>query len=533
MGRRSVLAAGLAAVGVAAAGADGGKPGGDRHFDVLFVGAHPDDEHVNLATFGQWRERFGWTAAVVTVTRGEGGGNAAGPEEGAALGRIREVEERAATRVAGVRKVFYLDKPDFWYTLSAPLTARAWNARDTLERLVRLVRATTPDTVVVMDPRPFNQHGGHQLSARLGIEAFALAAAPDAFPEQRLRPWRARRLLAQNYGFAALLGPAAARSPRTDPHTGLPVLGVWSGTPSRHGVSWAQLARDAARKYRTQGFAALPERVPTDPGLLGSDWFTILADDGRLLRAPVRPQSNLKPLYAEFRRWTDRVGLPWLANDAQPDYPPPPTTVVPAVLTAPVVNGVEGDGEYPGPELPLTWWQGTAAPGFAAHAKVCRHDTDLYVLVRVRDERRGAALARDDVKRHWRTDAVEIALDPSGRSDDTSTTFKLGIVPFTASAGGPMAERDADARQGPAAVTAAGVAVAAVVTEPYQGYTAEARIPLNQLPAAVNPAEFAMNILVYDSNTQDKTGQARYAWSPFGSAQADPYVWGRATLADY
>lgn len=31
----------------------------------------------------------------------------------------------------------------------------------------------------------------------------------------------------------------------------------------------------------------------------------------------------------------------------------------------------------------------------------------------------------------------------------------------------------------------------------------------------------------------DKTGRTRLAWSPFGSAQADPYVWGTATVADY
>jgi hypothetical protein len=72
-----------------------------------------------------------------------------------------------------------------------------------------------------------------------------------------------------------------------------------------------------------------------------------------------------------------------------------------------------------------------------------------------------------------------------------------------------------------------------MVTEPYQGYTVEVKIPLAELPAPVDPAQFAMNILVYDSDTDDKTGRTRLAWSPFGSAQADPYVWGKATLADY
>jgi Uncharacterized proteins, LmbE homologs len=62
------------------------------HTDVLFVGAHPDDEFWNLSTFGHWKEDHEVTMAIVTITRGEGGGNAVGMEEGAGrahLGRAR------------------------------------------------------------------------------------------------------------------------------------------------------------------------------------------------------------------------------------------------------------------------------------------------------------------------------------------------------------------------------------------------------------------------------------------------------------
>ncbi len=87
---------------------------GRAHHDVLFVGAHLDDEYASLSTFGQWHERDGLSTGVVTITRGKGGGNATGPQEGAPLGLLREREERAAVRHAGLRDVFYLDKPDFW-----------------------------------------------------------------------------------------------------------------------------------------------------------------------------------------------------------------------------------------------------------------------------------------------------------------------------------------------------------------------------------------------------------------------------------
>ncbi|MFI6168961.1 sugar-binding protein [Nocardia sp. NPDC051052] len=535
LSRRAVLASALAATLVLADCSSGSKrrdgAGDPAHTDVLFVGAHPDDEASNLSTFGQWHEDLGWTTGVVTITRGEGGGNAVGLEEGPELGLIRETEERRATALAGIENIYYLDKLDFWYTLSAPLTARIWGERDTMARLVRLVRMTTPHTIVVMDPRPFNQHGGHQLSARLGIEAFRLAGDPDAYPEQitdeGLTPWHPTRLLAQNYGFDSLLGPDASGQRRTDPTSGLPVMGVWSGVRSRqHNATWAQVERDAARLYLTQGFAAKPAQVPTDPQQLDSDWFTVLAEDGRYVEVPVHRQVGLKPLYAEFADWADRTGLPWLANRVQPDYPPNPTTTIPAVATAPALNGTEGPGEYPGPELPLAVWQGGGS--CAATAKLARHDDDLYVLVNVTDDRKGAELSADDIKRHWRTDSVEIAIDPRGDSDDTSTTFKTGILPYTRN--GPAAERDADNHQG---ATPPGMQVAAIVTEPYRGYSVEVKIPLTALPAPVDPARFAMNILVYDSDTDDETGQTRLAWSPFGSAQADPYVWGTAILADY
>ncbi|MGW6961115.1 sugar-binding protein [Streptomyces chartreusis] len=72
-----------------------------------------------------------------------------------------------------------------------------------------------------------------------------------------------------------------------------------------------------------------------------------------------------------------------------------------------------------------------------------------------------------------------------------------------------------------------------MVADPCRGYTVEAKIPLKELPAAADPERFVVNVLVYDSDTDDRTGQTRLAWAPHGSAQADPYVWGRAVLEGY
>ncbi|WP_407285075.1 PIG-L family deacetylase [Streptomyces sp. BP-8] len=517
------------------------------HTDVLFIGAHPDDEFQSLATFGQWGEKPGLSTGVVTITRGEGGGNASGHQEGADLGMMREDEERKAVARAGIRNVFYLDKPDFWYTLSAPLTTTVWNKRpqpatDTLSRLVRLIRATTPSKVVTMDPRPFNQHGGHQEAGRLAVEAFRLAGDPNAFPEQitkeKYEAWKPTQLLAQSWGFQGPAGPTCATRKAKDPQTALPVIGVWTGTRStRHpDRTWAQIERDAARDYVTQGFGSLPATVATQRDRLPCEWFTVLADTDNPPNPEVREQSGLRPLYSGFRDWARRMKMPWLANNAQPAYPADPSTDVPEVTKAPAVDGMAGPDEYPGPKLQLRHWEGkecTSGKDCAAAAEFSRHGDDLYAIVHVTDDTKGYALDVDDCKRHWRTDAVEIDLDPQGHSDDTSTTFKTGILPFAKGDKGPCAERDGDNRQGPAGTTAQGMAVASVVTAPYKGYSVEAKIPLADLPAPVDPDRLTANVLLYDSDTQDKTGKTRLAWFPYGSAQADPYVWGALRLPGY
>jgi LmbE family N-acetylglucosaminyl deacetylase len=104
----AVVLAALAAGAPSAGAAERGP-----HLDVLFIGAHPDDEAEALSTFGAWAEERAVQTGVLTITRGEGGGNAAGPEEGPALGLLREAEERRAVGRAGIRSVFALDEVDF------------------------------------------------------------------------------------------------------------------------------------------------------------------------------------------------------------------------------------------------------------------------------------------------------------------------------------------------------------------------------------------------------------------------------------
>jgi LmbE family N-acetylglucosaminyl deacetylase len=677
--------------------------------DVLFVGAHPDDEAFTLSTLGQFKVRTG----VVTVTRGEGGGNAVGTEEGPDLGRLREAEERRAVGKAGIADVFNLDRADFYYTVSSPLTEQAWGHAATLAKVVRVIRQTRPKLLITMDPAPSpGNHGNHQYAARLAIEAYEAAADPHAFPEQGVRPWAVSRLFTSGLAGASEPGPDCVEAfIPADPTDR--VWGVWSGEPAYGGRTWAQVERAAQREYASQGWAGFPD-VPTDPAQLGCDYFTQVASrvpyrldhrgprgmlDGAIVPGDFPPGTKVAavpskyaltagesvqvkvtssvhgrirvsappgwtvlgdtvkvpadapmgkvrlgvtvdgraatealvavvpavtgeqqplPQVAQYEDWARTVGQPELADRvarglslpsggsrdiditvrnrssvsrdgivslsmptgfaASPAQPFPnlapgasatvrfsvrntdpalPTgqqggdyrysinvpgntstaalELVPAVTIAqstgpPTVDAVAGPGEYPGADLDVSpRWEGDdcgSPADCSATAKIAWRDDTLYALVTVTDEVLGTRLATADCKRHWRTDSVELTVDPRGRSENTSTTYKLAVLPTTAE-GPPCVFRDADNHQG----DAPGVRVAAKITG--TGYVVEVAVPMAELPGAIDPANLGLNVLVYDSDTQDRTGQTRIGWSTWGGVQGDPYRWGRATMDGY
>ncbi|TDD76184.1 sugar-binding protein [Actinomadura rubrisoli] len=764
----AVLSAALAAVALAgppaqaqerAASPPGhGGPSTQGGLDVLFVGAHPDDEAGTLSTLGQWNEfgvgkSGGAKTGVLTVTRGEGGGNASGTEEGPPLGLLRENEERRAVGKAGVTDIHYLDKVDFFYTVSAPLTAETWDQKATLEKVVRLVRQTRPKVIVTMEPAPLpGQHGNHQDAARLATEAYLAAADPRAYPGQLskegLRTWAPGRLFSTG-GASGPTGSACAVNPATS-SPGTVSYGVWGGRASARngGKTWAQVEREAQRTYVSQGWGGFPD-APSDPSKIGCDYFTQVhsrvpftlgnSDPAAMLEGALTPAKGGLPLgaqlslttdsfgvtpgrafkvtahasspktlkgaraalavpsgwtvtgsgdlgkvgskertatftvkpsagaslgrariaatltagrasgqtaalvevrpavtgvqeplprVADFDAWAEKNGVPALsgrmkrvltlgsgksrkvrvdlanttasaqsgtvkldlpkgfaADEASKPYTLAagakgsatftvtntdaslptsnqggtggdydmtvttssgsgtpdvqkgglelvPVATLPKASAAPAVDGKESPGEYPGKELDLSrLWEGTACENAAdcsATGKVTWTDEALHVLVKVRDDKQGTTLGADDCKRHWRTDSVEIAVDPRGDSENTSTTFKTGIFPRM-SDGKPCFERDADAHQG-GPETAPGMQVASTVAQPYDGYVIEAKIPFKALPTAVDPARMGLNVFVYDSDTQDKTGQTRIGWSTWGGVQGDPYRWGQVAL---
>ncbi|WP_353112734.1 PIG-L family deacetylase [Microbacterium sp.] len=255
-------------------------PGGAVKLNVLFIGAHPDDEAGNLGVFGQWNEYFGMKAGVITVTRGEGGGNAVGLEEGPPLGMMREAEERKAVGYAGIEHVFNLDGLDFYYTASAPLSHEVWGGEAVLGRIVRVVRATRPDVIVTMNPSAVEgNHGNHQQAAMFAVEAYLAAGDPRRFPEhlaEGFRPWQPRRILRSGANGTGANGEGGVAAGYTPTVASDVVFGCWNGTRSnRNRKRWSEMLDLARWAYVTQGWAEMAAS-PTDPAKISNSWFTVI-----------------------------------------------------------------------------------------------------------------------------------------------------------------------------------------------------------------------------------------------------------------
>src|SRR4051812_43487734 len=269
------MAAAVALAGAPAAPAPHYTAPGAVKIDVMGEWAHPDDDTSIVGPCGVWHQRYGTRCGIIMVTRGEGGGNAVGTEIGPSLGLRRENEDRVAHYRSGTVDIFNLDRVDFFYNTTAPLTQHFWGESETLRRITRIIRMTQPEIYIGFTPSLAAGHGNHQQAGRYIWEGVKAAADPTMFPEQltgpnALRTWQVKKVFSG--GSTAGTGGTTTAPDCT---TGfLPaatnfssaVAGVWTGyespdkwpagnlqgQPPGAAKTWAQVATEGARAYPTQ-----------------------------------------------------------------------------------------------------------------------------------------------------------------------------------------------------------------------------------------------------------------------------------------
>jgi hypothetical protein len=191
--------------------------------------------------------------AYLSLTRGEGGQNLIGSEQGEQLGIIRTQELLAARKVDGAEQ-FFTRAYDFGYSKSADETLKLWNKDSVLSDVVLAIRKFRPDIIITRFPTTGEGgHGHHTASAILASEAFKAAADPTRFPEQlkSLKVWQAKRIVWNTFNFGST-NTTAENQFKIE-------TGLYN---SLLGISYGELAALSRSQHRCQGMGTAADRSP-------------------------------------------------------------------------------------------------------------------------------------------------------------------------------------------------------------------------------------------------------------------------------
>ncbi|MBC7947537.1 MAG: PIG-L family deacetylase, partial [Chitinophagaceae bacterium] len=216
---------------------------------VLYIAAHPDDENTRLISYFS-KDRM-YRTGYLSLTRGDGGQNLIGDEQGIELGLIRTQELMAARRVDGGEQ-FFSRAYDFGFSKNPEETFTKWDREKILSDVVWIIRKFQPDVIITRFPTTGEGgHGHHTGSAILANEAFTIAADPSRFPEQLkyVQPWKAKRIGWNTFNF----GGTNTTSPDQF------ILDVGGYNPLL-GKSYGEIAAISRSNHKSQGFGSAGSR---------------------------------------------------------------------------------------------------------------------------------------------------------------------------------------------------------------------------------------------------------------------------------
>ena len=218
---------------------------------VLYIAAHPDDENTRLLAY--FSKERNLRTGYLSLTRGDGGQNLIGKEQGEALGLLRTQELLAARRIDGAEQ-FFTRANDFGYSKNPEETFSIWNKDSVLADMVWVIRQFKPDILICRFPTTGEGgHGHHTASALLTLEAFEAAADPKKFPEQLIytQTWQAKRVFWNTFNFGGTsTTPFTPDQLKLDVGTYNPLLGK----------SYGEIAAESRSMHKSQGFGSAKMR---------------------------------------------------------------------------------------------------------------------------------------------------------------------------------------------------------------------------------------------------------------------------------
>ncbi len=230
---------------------------------VLYIAAHPDDENNTLLPYFAKEKMY--RTAYLSLTRGDGGQNLIGSEQGIELGLIRTQELLAARAIDGSEQ-YFTRAYEFGFSKSSDETLKFWDKEKVLADVVWVIRTFKPDVIIARFPPDKRAgHGHHAASAIIANEAFAAAADATQFPEQLtkgVQAWQAKRIVWNTYNFG---------STNTTSNNQLKIeIGNYNALL---GKSYGEIGGEARTMHKSQG-----EGRPRRKGAI-TEYFSLTAGD--------------------------------------------------------------------------------------------------------------------------------------------------------------------------------------------------------------------------------------------------------------
>lgn len=217
---------------------------------VLYIAAHPDDENTRLLAYLAREKQY--RTGYLSLTRGDGGQNLIGDEQGIELGLIRTQELLAARRIDGAEQ-FFSRAYDFGFCKTSKEAIETWGHDKILSDMVWVIRKFQPDVIITRFPGDERAgHGHHSASQILAQEAFFAAADPKMFPEQfafGVQPWQAKRILWNTFNFGS--------TNTTNDNQYKIDVGAYNALL---GKSYGEIASESRSQHKSQGFGVPRQR---------------------------------------------------------------------------------------------------------------------------------------------------------------------------------------------------------------------------------------------------------------------------------